>query len=390
MPTEKELWEQIPKEVLDRKLRILARTEHPRAKAALARLMPQTVDSSAWSVFHEYGKWLWAVKQCVYGIWQTLGKEVTQDFRIAVLERAILPRLSKTNKELLDYVSWVGSNYIGRRVDSPLDAAAILDEIELQLPDVRQRWEDRTTDSAWHESVTRERQESAAPETVGTPAEPSTGTAQPTGKQEGRPVFRKTGDFWEVSYAGKTFHLRDTRGLHFISRLLREPGKEILARELAVISDSRSQGPMGNELPASAAVLEGELSDSPNMGDTGEVSQVLDRSAIDAYKAHLKELSADRIEAEKEPNPAWLAQIEEETKFIERELRAGTGRGGKARNFALPRDKARSSGTHQIKAAIKKVSENNPDLGSHLDRTIKTGTYCSYQPDPTADIDWAL
>ena len=210
------------------------------------------------------------------------------------------------------------------------------------------------------------------------------------GKQEERPVFCKTGDIWTVSYAGKTSHLHDTRGLHFISRLLREPGKKILARDLAAISDSRSQGPMGNELAASEAVSEGELSETPDMGDTGEVLEVLDRPAINAYRARLHQLSADRITAEKEPNPAWLARIEEETELIEQQLRAGTGLGGRARKFTSTEEKARSNVRMQIKAAIEKISEENPELRSYLSRTIKTGMRCSYQPDPTTDIDWIL
>ena len=147
---------------------------------------------------------------------------------------------------------------------------------------------------------------------------------------------------------------------------------------------------MGNELPVSAAVLEGELSDSPDMGDSGEVLEVLDQPAIDAYKVRLKELSADRIRAEKEADPARLAEIDEETESIGEQLRAGTARGGKSRKFTSTEEKARSSVRMQIKAAMEKISEENPELGSFLNRTIKTGTRCSYRPDPTTDIDWIL
>ena len=46
-------------------------------------------------------------------------------------------------------------------------------------------------------------------------------------------VFRKSGELWEIGYEGKISNFQDIRAFHFISRLLRECGKEIRARELA-------------------------------------------------------------------------------------------------------------------------------------------------------------
>jgi hypothetical protein len=37
-----------------------------------------------------------------------------------------------------------------------------------------------------------------------------------------------------------------------------------------------------------------------------------------------------------------------------------------------------------IRQAIARVGENHPQLGEHLSRTVNTGTYCSYAPDPRA------
>ena len=178
MPTTNEIWGQFPKDVLERKLRLAAwkKGEH---KAALAPFLPQTLADSAWDVLNKYKEWLRKVEQCAHEVWEALGNEVTPDFIIAVLERELLPRLSTTNQELLEYVSWACSDI--HDVGSPLDPAAILAEVERLLPWFRQRLEDETTDVAWHESVTWERQESAAPETIEAPpeapAERRTGTA---------------------------------------------------------------------------------------------------------------------------------------------------------------------------------------------------------------------
>jgi len=36
-----------------------------------------------------------------------------------------------------------------------------------------------------------------------------------------------------------------------------------------------------------------------------------------------------------------------------------------------------------------RIREQSPTLADHLDTTIRTGTFCSYNPDPRAPIVWA-
>jgi len=48
----------------------------------------------------------------------------------------------------------------------------------------------------------------------------------------GSNLFRKEGDFWTVSFEGSVFRLRDTVGMHYVSRLVANPGTEFSAREL--------------------------------------------------------------------------------------------------------------------------------------------------------------
>jgi hypothetical protein len=39
---------------------------------------------------------------------------------------------------------------------------------------------------------------------------------------------------------------------------------------------------------------------------------------------------------------------------------------------------------------LKKIGENHPVLGYHLTTSVKTGTVCSYTPDPTHRVSWIL
>jgi len=35
-----------------------------------------------------------------------------------------------------------------------------------------------------------------------------------------------------------------------------------------------------------------------------------------------------------------------------------------------------------VKGAIRKIAESLPALGAYLDRTVRTGTFCVYEPLP--------
>src|SRR5262249_56618169 len=50
--------------------------------------------------------------------------------------------------------------------------------------------------------------------------------------------------------------------------------------------------------------------------------------------------------------------------------------------------RARQNVSRTIKSAVNKIAERLPELGCHLARCIKTGTYCCYTPDPHVTITW--
>jgi hypothetical protein len=43
-----------------------------------------------------------------------------------------------------------------------------------------------------------------------------------------------------------------------------------------------------------------------------------------------------------------------------------------------------------VRQAIARIDEHHPELGRHLERAIRTGTYCSYLPDTRAPERWDL
>jgi hypothetical protein len=48
------------------------------------------------------------------------------------------------------------------------------------------------------------------------------------------------------------------------------------------------------------------------------------------------------------------------------------------------------SATRAIHAILARVTTAHPGLGEHLARTVRTGTLCSYHPDPRIPEVWDL
>jgi hypothetical protein len=203
---------------------------------------------------------------------------------------------------------------------------------------------------------------------------------------------RNRGELWEIGYEGNTSNFQEVKGFHFMSKLLREPWKEIPARELAAQVNLVSEGVAnGANLTSEAAKERGfSIRGSLGAGGAGNVDYLTDKRALKEYRERLSAIAKERKEAEEAHDRERSTLLDEEVERIEEEIKRVTGHGGKIRQDVSPEDRARSNVTMQIKAAIQKISARNPELGSHLGLSIKTGMRCSYRPDPTTDIHWIL
>ena len=84
------------------------------------------------------------------------------------------------------------------------------------------------------------------------------------------------------------------------------------------------------------------------------------------------------------------AQAEAERDFLVRELARAVGLGGRDRRVSSSSERARASVTRAVRQSMARIHEYHPRLGEHLDRTIRTGTYCAYLPDPRVPLVWTL
>jgi hypothetical protein len=69
-----------------------------------------------------------------------------------------------------------------------------------------------------------------------------------------------------------------------------------------------------------------------------------------------------------------------EKDFLVRELAAATGLGGRPWRLGAESERARLNVTCAIRSAIAKLRDRAPAAAAHLDRSVRTGTRCSYCP----------
>jgi len=162
--------------------------------------------------------------------------------------------------------------------------------------------------------------------------------------------------------------------MRYLARLLAEPGRE--QHVLDLVASGKGPGTSGvgpDDLPP------------PGPGDAGEL---LDARAKEAYRRRLAEIDEDIEEARTTGDDERAARADAERDFLVRELARAFGLGGRARRAGSASERARAGVTRALRQAIAGLGEHHPELGEHLDRTVRTGTYCAYLPDPRAPAGW--
>jgi tetratricopeptide (TPR) repeat protein len=190
--------------------------------------------------------------------------------------------------------------------------------------------------------------------------------------------FRREGDYWSVVFEGHTVRVRDLKGMRYLARLLADPGREFHVLDLVAA-----------EAGSTAQIVDGSAA-GPSHTALGDAGEVLDARAKDAYRRRLAEIEEDIEEAEASGDAERSAQADAERDFLVRELARAVGLGGRSRRAGSASERARAGVTRALRQAMARIAEHHPQLGEHLDRTIRTGTYCSYMPDSRAAAEWNL
>ena len=99
-------------------------------------------------------------------------------------------------------------------------------------------------------------------------------------KDDSRPrivaIFATTGEFWTIGYPGRTFSLKDSKGLGYIHRLLEHQGVEFHALDLL-------RGP-ADVLPLEKQSSREDLANTTRLADVGDSGAMLDERAKREYR----------------------------------------------------------------------------------------------------------
>jgi tetratricopeptide (TPR) repeat protein len=183
-------------------------------------------------------------------------------------------------------------------------------------------------------------------------------------------TFLREADYWKVVFDGRRVTVRDSKGMHHLARLLTSPGREFHVLDLTA-ADS--------EDPAASARL----------ARSGDAGPLLDERAKRMYRRRLAEIEEDIEEARAEHDIGRQEQAAFERDFLIGELARAVGLGGRDRRAGAASERARAAVTQALRKAVGRLRDACPPLGDHLDRTIRTGTYCAYLPDPRFPSVWS-
>ena len=197
------------------------------------------------------------------------------------------------------------------------------------------------------------------------------GTSSTSGATTGS--FRHEGDYWTVEFEGDGFRIKNSKGIAYLARLLERPGQELHALDLAGARTAST---------ATAAPDEALVRSDEGAGP------MLDEEAKAAYRARVDDLRSEIAQAEEWNDAERAARARTELDALTSELAAAVGLGGRDRQVASATERARISVTRAIRGAMDRLGSESPALGRHLEATIRTGTYCSYTPDPRVPITW--
>jgi hypothetical protein len=165
------------------------------------------------------------------------------------------------------------------------------------------------------------------------------------------PSLRRDGELWVLSHAGREARHRDSKGVHYLAALLRDPGRELHVGELVGLA----------------------------AGGPGDAGELLDARAKAAYRRRLEALRDALEDAEARGDREGVGRLEDEREALAGELGRAVGLGGRDRRAGAASERARINVQRRLRDVVERVAEVDPALGRHLDLHVRTGVFCSWR-----------
>jgi AAA ATPase domain len=160
---------------------------------------------------------------------------------------------------------------------------------------------------------------------------------------------------WLVDFGGTARRVKDSKGMRDIARLVARPGVAVAALDLL-----------------------GELVVEHDLGP------VLDDTARTAYRRRIAEIDDALDAADTSGDADRSASLTAERHRLVAELSAAVGLGGRPRPTGSSAERARTTVTTRVKDALRRLDSAHPEAARHLRRSLRTGAFCRYDPDPIA------
>ena len=196
---------------------------------------------------------------------------------------------------------------------------------------------------------------------------------------QGVNVLAREGEYWTVVFGGRVLPGPRRQGppLPRPSRSA-TPAEEFHA--LALIAAIDPDPPRRRGRRASAGRPDHRPSGRRRAGARRQGGRRLPPAFLD--------LQEELAEAEACADEGRATRAQDEIDALTEQLAGGLGLGGRHRRAGSASERARLAVTKAIRSAMRRLDEADPDLGQHLERTMRTGTFCAYAPDPALGIVW--
>jgi tetratricopeptide (TPR) repeat protein len=179
------------------------------------------------------------------------------------------------------------------------------------------------------------------------------------------------GTGWTIAFGDTRARIPGSKGMSYLAELLRNPGAERHALDLV-------DGVEG---------VSAEGIDRRRLGDAGPM---LDGRARAAYRRRIEDLRTEVDEALEAGAVDQAEALQEELDGLVAELARAFGLGGRERGASSAAEKARLNVTRALRTAVGRVQALAPEAGDVLDRGLRTGVYCAFDPKPDEPVHWIV
>jgi hypothetical protein len=184
-------------------------------------------------------------------------------------------------------------------------------------------------------------------------------------------ILTAEGSGWTVEFGDTRARIPGSKGMSYLAELLRNPGAE---RHVLDLVDG----------------VEGVSAEGIDRRRLGDAGPMLDARARTAYRRRVEDLRTEVDEALEVGAVERAETLQEELDGLVAELARAFGVGGRERAASSAAEKARLNVTRALRTAVGRVQALVPEAGDVLDRGLRTGAYCAFDPTPDEPVHWIV